>query len=93
VRAEQELDSLLDYLLHPTHTLLRLTVQAEIHASLRNKHIINFFGACLEPPHVGLVMELAEFGSLYQLLHDADRSLVAPGEYRHLTIDESCIAC
>lgn len=37
--------------------------------SLRHYNIVNFFGACLVEPRIGLVVEYCEKGSLYRLLH------------------------
>jgi hypothetical protein len=36
---------------------------------LSHPHIIRFFGACLAPPHVCIVEELAAGGSLHARLH------------------------
>jgi serine/threonine protein kinase len=41
----------------------------EVLRKLRHPNVVEFYGACTRPPHLCLVMELAEGGTLSDLLH------------------------
>ena len=45
--------------------------EVEVLRKLRHPHVVEFFGACTVPPHLCLVMEFAEGGTLEQLIHGA----------------------
>jgi len=49
--------------------LLNFQQEVSVLSRLDHDHIIKFYGACVQPPQVCLVEELAEGGSLHDLLH------------------------
>ena len=43
--------------------------EVEVLRKLRHPHVVEFYGACTRPPHLCLVMEYAEGGTLSDLIH------------------------
>lgn len=52
--------------------LLNFQQEVSVLSRLDHDHIIKFYGACVQPPQVCLVEELAEGGSLHDLLHNSE---------------------
>jgi len=44
--------------------------EARLMRSLRHPNVLQFLGACLDPPDICIVTEYMPRGSLYQLIHD-----------------------
>jgi serine/threonine-protein kinase TNNI3K len=44
-------------------------------ASLRHGSIVTFYGACVEPPRIGIVQEFCDNGSLYNLISKHKRNI------------------
>mmetsp|Transcript_20300 Transcript_20300/g.22563 ORF Transcript_20300/g.22563 Transcript_20300/m.22563 type:complete len:723 (+) Transcript_20300:44-2212(+) len=49
--------------------------EAMIMKSLRHPNILQFLGACTDPPDICIVMEFMPLGSLYRIIHDKTFSL------------------
>jgi serine/threonine protein kinase len=66
--------------------------EAALHASLQHPNVVHMVGVCMLPPAVGIVLELCNMGSLYDLIHGpswgrlshADRLTLAVGCARGL---------
>jgi serine/threonine protein kinase len=62
--------------------------EVRVLSRLQHDRIICLRGACLAPPHICIVEELAEGGSLYDRLHGAKQGHVGHGRrlrYREVT--------
>jgi serine/threonine protein kinase len=44
--------------------------EAKIMKSLRHPNVIQFLGACTDPPDICIITEYMNLGSLYNLIHD-----------------------
>jgi serine/threonine protein kinase len=51
-----------------------LKQEVQVLSRLQHPNIVRFLGAYLQPPHICIIEELAEGGSLHQRLHSVDRS-------------------
>ncbi len=50
----------------------KLQNEIAILASIRHPHIVEFIGACLQPPNISVVTQFMKRGSLQQVLHDKE---------------------
>jgi hypothetical protein len=52
--------------------------EVELLRQLRHPHVVEFFGACTEPPFLCLIMEFAVGGTLAQLIHGTSTDALPP---------------
>ena len=50
-----------------------ITAEILLLQNLRHPNVINFLGACLDPPNPCLILEYAEGGSLHNMLHTCQK--------------------
>ncbi|KAL6761013.1 kinase-like domain-containing protein [Haematococcus lacustris] len=71
---------MLDGASYSARSLDSLKQEIQVLSRLQHPHIVRFIGACLAPPNVCIVEQLATGGSLYGLLHNRrQRGGAAPG--------------